>query len=161
MVHVYLIGPYIKSIRQQQPGGTVIRNIASLTCMTIIELDTGWFEIANIPMFDFEEVTIGNDEYIYKSSARVSQLFYNTWLCRYQRPRKLVFDNGSDFKGYFTPLLKDFNIKAIVTSVKNLQSNAPVERVHQVILNMLVTKDLDNKLFDHLYPLGENLASIA
>ena len=74
MVNVDLIGPYNKSIRQQQPGGTVIQKNASLTCMTIIDPDTGWFDIVDIPTFDLEEVTIGNDEYIDKSSARVSQL---------------------------------------------------------------------------------------
>ena len=66
MVHVHLLDPYSKSIRQQQPGGTVIRNNASLNCMTIIDPDTGWSEIVEIPMFDLEEVTIGNNEYIYK-----------------------------------------------------------------------------------------------
>ena len=71
-VHVDLISPYSKSIRQQQPGGTVIQNNDSLTCMTMIEPTTGWFEIAEIPTFDLKEVTIGNDEYIDKSSARVS-----------------------------------------------------------------------------------------
>ena len=40
--------------------------------MTMIELTTGWFEIVNIPTFDLEKVTIDNDEYIDKSSARVS-----------------------------------------------------------------------------------------
>ena len=36
-VHVYLIVPYSKSIRQHQPGGTVILNNSSLTCMTMID----------------------------------------------------------------------------------------------------------------------------
>ena len=36
-----------------------------------------------------------------------------------------------------------------------------MKRVHQIILNMLVTKDLDSKLFDHIYPWGGTLASIA
>ena len=62
--------------------------------MTMIDLATGWFEIVEISTFYLEEVTIGNDEYICKSSARVSQLFNNTWLCRYPRPQKVVFDNG-------------------------------------------------------------------
>ena len=48
--------------------------------MTTIDLATGWFKIVQIPTFDLEEVTIGNDEYIDKSSDRVSQLFKNTWL---------------------------------------------------------------------------------
>ena len=151
-VEVDLIGPYSKSIIKHHPGGTVIRNNARLTCMTIIDLATGWFGIVEIPIFDLEEVIIGNDEYIDKSSARVSQLFNNTWLSRYLRPRKVVFDNGSEFKRDFTPMLKDFDIKTVLTSVKNPQSNAPVEQVHQVILNMLDTKDLDNKVFEYIDP---------
>ena len=71
-----------------------------------------------------------------------------------------MFDNGYEFKRYFTPFLKDFGIKPVLTSVKNPQANAPVEQVHQVILNMLVTKDLDNKVFDYIYTWGEILASI-
>ena len=65
-VHVYLIGPYIKSIRQQQPGGTVIWKNSSLNCMTMIDPATGWFKIFEIPTLDLEEVTLGNDEYIDK-----------------------------------------------------------------------------------------------
>ena len=45
LVHVDLIGPYSNSIRQQQPGGTVIRKNASLTCMAMIDPFKGWFEI--------------------------------------------------------------------------------------------------------------------
>ena len=63
-----------------------------------------------------------------------------------------MFDNGYEFKQYFTPLLKDFDIKPVLMKVKNTQANSPVKRVHQVILNMLVTKDLDNKVFDHIDP---------
>ena len=36
-----------------------------------------------------------------------------------------------------------------------------VERLHQVILNILVTKDLDNKVFDYIDSWGETLAYIA
>ena len=71
-----------------------------------------------------------------------------------------MFDNGSDFKQEFTILLKDFDIKRVLTSIKNPQANALVERVNQVILNMLVTKDFDNKFFDCIYPRGENLSYI-
>ena len=44
--------------------------------------------------------------------------------------------------------------------VRNPQYNTPVERVRQVILKMLVTKYLDNKVFDHIYTWGENLTYI-
>ena len=36
-----------------------------------------------------------------------------------------------------------------------------MERLHQVILDIFVTKDLDNKVFDHIYPLVETLEYIA
>ena len=72
-----------------------------------------------------------------------------------------MFDNGYKFKQYFTLLLKKTNIKPLFISIKNTQDNDSVERVHQVILNMLVSKYLDNKLFDHIYTWGETLESIA
>ena len=88
-------------------------------------------------------------------------MFKNICLCRYPRPRKVVFDNSSELKRDLTHLLKEFDIKPVLTSVKNPQDNIPIEKVHQVILDMLVTKDLDNKVFDYIYPWGENLAYIA
>ena len=72
-----------------------------------------------------------------------------------------MLDNGSEFKQDFTPLLKDFGIKPVLTPGYNPQSNAPAEKVHQVILNMLVAKDLDNKVFDYIYIWGEILEYIA
>ena len=82
LVHVELIGPYRKSIRQQHPGGAIIRKNDILTCMMMIDPATGWFYIVKIPTFDLDKVTEGNNEHIEKSSARVSHLFNNTWLCR-------------------------------------------------------------------------------
>ena len=88
-------------------------------------------------------------------------MFNNTCLCRYLCPRKVVFDNISEFKQDFNPLLKYLNIKPVLTSINNPQANSPVERVHKVILNMLITKVLDNKVFDHIYPWSETLAYIS
>ena len=58
-------------------------------------------------------------------------------------------------------MLKDFDIKPILTTTKKPQSNALMEWLHQIILNMLVIKDLDNKVFDHIDPWGETLSYIA
>ena len=70
--------------------------------MMMIDPDTGWLEIFNTPMYDLDEVTSNNDEYIDKSSASVRHLFNNTWLCRYPCPHKVVFDNIYEFKLCFT-----------------------------------------------------------
>ena len=125
-----LIGPYIKSIRQQQPGGAIINNNVSLACMAMIDPAMGWFEIVGIPTYNIDEVTGPNYEYIDKLSARLSHLFNNTWLIRYLCPRQVVFDNIPEFKRYFTHFLKDFDIKPFLMIIKNPQANSPVERVN-------------------------------
>ena len=46
--------------------------------MTIIDPATGWFKITEIKTFDLEEVALGNDEYIDKSSTIIIHMFKNT-----------------------------------------------------------------------------------
>jgi transposase InsO family protein len=57
--------------------------------------------------------------------------------------------------------VEDFNIKPKCTTVENPQANAPVEQVHQVIQNMIRTKDLNIYMFDYINPWDEILSSIA
>ena len=49
----------------------------------------------------------------------------------------------------------------MLTSIKNPQANAPVERVHQVLNHMFLTKNLNSQIFDYIDPWGEILSSIA
>ena len=49
-VHVDLIGPHIKSIRQQKMCSSIIRNNVSLTCMMMNNPAVDWFKIVDIPM---------------------------------------------------------------------------------------------------------------
>ena len=72
-----------------------------------------------------------------------------------------MFNNGSEFKQDFTTFIKDLDIKPVLKKIKNPQAKYPVERVHQVILDMPVTKYLNNKDFDHIDPWGETLSYIA
>ena len=65
-MHVELIGPYIKSTRKHHPGGAIIKNNFSFTCMVMVDLATGWFKIIEILTYDLNEVTCGNYEYIDK-----------------------------------------------------------------------------------------------
>jgi hypothetical protein len=129
--------------------------------MTFLDPATGWFEIAEVPYFDMKDIKQGNKQVIDKTSARISQIFNDTWLSRYPRMEEVIFDNGSEFKKDFVPLLKDFAVKPKCTTIKNPQSNAPVERVHQVINSMMVTQDLRHKIFDYINPWGPTLSAIA
>ena len=79
-------------------------------------------------------------------------MFNKIWIRKYPRPQKFMFDNRSEFKRDFNTLIKDFEIKTVLMKIKNPQDNAPVELVHQLILDMLVTKDLDNKVLDYMDP---------
>ena len=58
-------------------------------------------------------------------------------------------------------LLKDFDIKPRPTTVENPQGNSPVERIHQVVHDMIKTKELDKFIFDYIDPWGEILSSVA
>ena len=137
-VCIDLVGPYTVTDRSG--------NDRILNAMTFVDPATGWFEIAEIPD---------------KTSARISQIFNSTWLARYPRPRKVIFDNGNEFKKDFLPLLKDFSIKPTPTTIKNPQANAILERVHQVLGDMLRTKNLQQYDFDALDPWNDILASVA
>ena len=87
-------------------------------------------------------------------------MFNNTYIIRYPRPQKVVFEKGSKLKWDLTPFLNDLYIKPVLTKIKNSQDNALVERVYQVILNLVFTKYLADKVFYYIYKLGETLASI-
>ena len=82
-------------------------------------------------------------------------------MSRYTWPSKLLFDNGSEFKMHFMRVLKEFDIKPRPTAVENPQDNSPVERTHQVINDMIKTKELDKLIFDCIDPWGKVLSSIA
>ena len=97
-VHVDIICPYSNYIRQQQLGGAIISNNDSLICVTMIDPATCWFGIVEIPTYNLHEFIGGNNEYINKPSAKVIQLFNNTWIFRYPCLCKVAFDNGYDFK---------------------------------------------------------------
>lgn len=159
-VLIDLIGPYSVTAKQIQPGGTIKEVELKLTCMTMVDPATGWFEIAEVPYYSIEDVKKDENQYIDKSSARISRIFEQTWLSRYPRPEEVVCDNGSEFKLHFKALLKDFDIKPRPTTAENPQGNSPVERIHQVVQNMIRTKELDSYEFDHLDPWGEILSSV-
>ena len=58
-------------------------------------------------------------------------------------------------------LLKDFDIKPKPITVENPQGNSPVERIHQVVQDMIRTKELDKLVFDYIDPWAKVLSSVA
>jgi transposase InsO family protein len=64
--------------------------------------------------------------------------------------RQITFDRGSEFIGQdFQQMIKeDYAIKAKPITVRNPQANAIVERVHQVLGNIIRTFELESNYLD-------------
>ncbi len=71
-------------------------------------------------------------------------------MSRYPRCRYLVYDNGSKFKLNFEYLCDSYGINRKPTTIKNQQANAILERVHQVLGQMLRTAEIN--MADSLTP---------
>ena len=110
----------------------------TLRAMTMIDPATSWFEVVEIPDCSAETAAL---------------LFDCTWLSHYPRPRECHYDCGSEFIGKeFTELLDSYGIKKKKITTKNPQSNAIIERVHQVLGNMLRTFELQDQNLDDVDP---------
>ncbi len=75
-----------------------------------------------------------------KSAAHVGMIFENTWLSCYPKPDRCIHDNGGEFIGAaFIHALKTNEVHDVPTMIKNPQSNAICERMHQTVGNILCT----------------------
>jgi hypothetical protein len=118
------------------------------TWFKIVELPTVTQETTVPPAGEGKKVTFAKntrvaEPYFDKSSAQISNLVYKTWFSRYPQCCYIFYDNGSEFKLHFRSLCNTYGIKRKLTSVKNPQANAILERIHGVLGNMLHTSELD------------------
>ncbi|MGH7974544.1 MAG: RNase H-like domain-containing protein, partial [bacterium] len=136
---VDLIGPYdVKTLHNKNK---------QIWAMTMIDPATSWFEVIEIPN---------------KRMQTCAALLDREWLCRYPRPTELIYDNGKEFKNEeFHELTDSYGIHRNGTSVKNPQANGILERVHQVLANMLRTFNLENQVLDDNNTVQSFLSSAA
>jgi hypothetical protein len=118
--------------------------------LTMINPASSWFKIAELPVVkQLRQQTVNGkelliaDEIFEKTSERTAKLVNKTWLCRYPRCCHLIHNNGSEFKLHFEYLCESFSIMRKPTTVKNPRANGILERVHQVLGQMLRTAELD------------------
>jgi hypothetical protein len=83
------------------------------------------------------------EEIFNKISERIAWLVNKTWLSRYPRCCYIIYNNGSEFKLNVEYLCVTYGIKRKPTRMKNPQANAILERLHQVLAQMLRTSELD------------------
>eukprot|EP00804_Cyclotella_cryptica_P005998 CCRYP_000245-RA/>CCRYP_000245-RA protein AED:0.34 eAED:0.60 QI:0/-1/0/1/-1/1/1/0/286 len=127
-------------------------------CVTMINSATSWFKIVELLVSQLQELdtptgTKGQrskdthvqtkQPYFDKTSATVGNLINRTCFSRYPHSQYIIYDNGSEFKLHFETLCDSHGLKRKPTSIRNPQANAILEWVHQTIMAMLCTANLD------------------
>ena len=76
------------------------------------------------------------------------------WFSRYPWPTQVTYDRGSKFIGheFQQMLMQDYGIKIKPITVRNPQANAIVERIHEVIANIIQTPELEKNNLDQNEP---------
>ena len=138
-VNVDLIGPYTV-----KPKGT--HKPKTLRAMTMIDPATGWFEVVQIDNATAEAAQRAMDD---------------TWINRYPRPKEIGFDNGGEFKAVFKELCANYGMTPRPSTSYNPQANSIIERVHQVLGNMLRTQELEEQTLTGRDPFGSVLSAAA
>ena len=95
-----------------------------MRCLTMIDTVTNYLEV--IPLRSM-------------TAQHVADTFRNNWLARYPRPMRIIFDQGSEFKGEFRRLCDNSGIEIHVTGVASPTANAVCERMHKTIADCLRT----------------------
>jgi transposase InsO family protein len=137
---VDLIGPY--KIRCKGKPDLVCM------CVTMIDPASGWFEIA---------------QYDNKRAITIANIVEQEWFAWYPWPTQITFDRGNEFIGHkFKHMVThEYGIKKKMITVRNPQANAIVERIHQVIANMVRTFELETNYLDKEDPWKGVLAATA
>ena len=106
-IHVDLAGPYPPTTHQKSQG------ITKPMIMIMVDSYTKVMELVALPN---------------KQATTCARALYDTWLCRYTKPDRLVSDQGSEFQGEFDTLLTAHAITHVSTRARNPQANGNAER---------------------------------
>ena len=89
--------------------------------------------------------------------------FDSAWLACYLHLREIGFDNGGEFMAEFLELCDNIGLKQRLSSSWNPQSNAILERIHQVLADCLRPFNLDERTLNEqdTDPFKEYLAAAA
>ena len=104
------------------------------TDVTMIDPETGWFEII---------------QYNDKQSDTRANLVEQTWLCIYPKPTIITYNRGNEFLGRAfknDPIENEYVIKSECATIENPQQNSIPERIHQFVLNLVRTFDLQKRI---------------
>ena len=106
----------------------------------MIDLVTGWFEVT---------------QYSNKEAMTIMNLVETTWLVRYPWPVEIMYDQGGEFLCHEfknSLIYNEYGLKNKHYSPGNPQSNATIERLHQVLGNLVRTYNLQETYVDDADP---------
>jgi hypothetical protein len=83
------------------------------------------------------------DDIFDKTLEGIAKLGNKTWVCRYPQCHHLIKNNGGKFQLHFEYLCESYGITHKPTTVENPRLNGILERVHQVLGQMLCIAELD------------------
>ena len=96
----------------------------------MIDPATEWFEIVEIEN---------------KKADEVANQIEFAWLTRYPWPTEVVMDRGKEFAAEVREMLKnEYGFARKIITTRNPQANSIIERVHQVIHNMIRSMGLED-----------------
>jgi hypothetical protein len=121
-VLVDLIGPWtILQCPSKSPKLSKMSDVKQplqVLALTMIDPSTNLLELIVVPD---------------KESCTVACTFDRSWLCCYPRPLICLHDKGTEFTRIkFQELLQSYGIKALIMPTASPQTNAILERTHQV-----------------------------
>ena len=102
--------------------------------MMIVDQVTGWFEQHKF--------------YRDLNACTCQKILHSVQLSRYPRPKEIGFNIGSEFKTEFRDLCANMGLKQCSSNAWNPQLNAILERIHQVLADVLVTFYLEGTYID-------------
>jgi len=114
----------------------------------MIDPATSWFKVHEIP--DKKSITVAN-------------IVEQEWFSRYPWPTQVVYDRGSEFMGHdFKNMVKhDYGALGRPITSRNPQANAVLERIHQVIGNIIRSFELQTNYLDEDEPWKGILSAVA
>jgi transposase InsO family protein len=72
-----------------------------------------------------------------KDSTVVAQAFEERWAQEYGWPTRVLSDEGMEFKGAFSTMMRDHNVRRLFTTAYHPQTDGQVERFNQTLLSTL------------------------
>ena len=114
----------------------------------MIDLLTGWFLVI---------------QYRDKQAATIANLVEQTWLFRYLRPTMITYDSRNLFLGHIfkSDLIRNkYRIKAKSETTANPKENSILERIHQVIANLVCTLGFQNNYLEEDKKLSRIVAAM-